>query len=96
MWICRIGKLAVSKLSVDKQYIIMFNFYDFLLCQGAITFLKFDLCDIILYPTVSRLADQTQECLYLVPAIQLPGCGTPVLQVEQCARFMGMKGMSIL
>jgi hypothetical protein len=71
-------------------------FMTFSFVREQLALSKFDLCDIILYPAVSQLVDQTQECLCLVPAIQLPGCGTPVLQVELCARFMGMKEMLML
>jgi hypothetical protein len=64
--------------------------------REQLALLNFDLCDTDLYPAVSQLMDQTLECLYLVPVIQLPGYGTPELQVEQCAHFMGMKEMSML
>lgn len=51
---------------------------------------------VILHVLVSLLVDPIPERLFLVRVMQLLACGTLGLLVEQCGRFMGMKGMLML
>lgn len=64
--------------------LVLLSYHEYSKCNTHLT-----VCILSVYPSIKA----TQDCLSLVLVMQLPDCGTLVLQVEQCGRFLVMREM---